>query len=389
MFLTAGGPDGGVRLWSLDDKGHQHRLQLQVSERTTVIAVAVDMETLRVAAGYDSGLVRVYDMLGITLVAKFEVGGVGGGGGGGGGGEGGSVGVSALRWVGGGGAEGTATTGGKILVVGDEGGHLSTVQFRDEGEGKVDGKLAVAIETAEAGLGGRVVALEVCPSDPNRFVVVVASWDGGSRVVSYGYEHDGQGSDPCRTCTVRAEGSVESASQVLACYSPFRHHQGHLLVVETGAAVGAVGAGAAKPRVLCVSATGEEIEVVAELGAYVSITAIAGGMVHGQPTVCLGTASGELLLLLHGGASARGCALVALAPELRCDHSSRKQQWCVARVQRGGWGKEWDSGLSIALVARVRAVADRLPALYGRRCALGCSLQSYSARLHTQAQREE
>lgn len=299
MFVTAGGPDGGVRLWSLDEKGHQHRLQLQVSERTTVVAVAVDMDTLRVAAGYDSGLVRVYDMLGISLLAKFEVGAVGGGGGGGG--------VSALRWVGGGGG-GVGAAGAKSLVIGDEGGRLLAVQLRGEGEGE----LAVEVETVEAGLGGRVLALEVCPSDPDRFMCVVTLWEGGSRVVSY--EHGGRDA-------VGAEGSVESMGQVLACYSPFHHHQGHILVVEAGGAGGAGGAVAAKPRVLCVSATGEEIEVVAELDAYVCITAIAGGMVHGQPTVCLGSASGELLLLLHGGGSRLPAVPLPAVCQAGCRHS--------------------------------------------------------------------
>ena len=50
-FVSAGGPDGSVRLWSLEAGADQHCLQLQVAERATVNAVAVEEGSLRVAAG--------------------------------------------------------------------------------------------------------------------------------------------------------------------------------------------------------------------------------------------------------------------------------------------------------------------------------------------------
>lgn len=112
---------------------------------------------------------RVYDLLSVRLLAKCALGGEDG------------AGVSALRWVGVDGGGG----GGKGLVVGDEVGRLVVAQFREgatqaEAARQAPAKagLLAEVERVASGLGGRVAAIDVCPSDASRFFALVQSARG-------------------------------------------------------------------------------------------------------------------------------------------------------------------------------------------------------------------
>lgn len=185
------------------------------------------------------------------------------------------------------------------------------------------------------------MALEMSPSAlpdvPSRFMVIVALHHGGSRIISYHYNHGGNGGEEARSLKrspqARTDGCFESTRYLLACYSPFKDctdsthpntttyanidADAHILTVEAEG-------GAGKSFVHCVTPNGEQVGVVAELENYVVVTAIAAGMLHGQPVACLGTASGELLLIglgLGGRPMAPAVAPLPVVCRHGCHHS--------------------------------------------------------------------
>ena len=151
----------------------------------------------------------------------------------------------------------------------------------------------------------------------------------GSTVLSYVFEPS-----PTHSRAVRAEGAFESPLALLACYSPFRHHEGHIVTATRGSAGG-------KHCVQCVTTSGDEVELVATVDASVTATAMSAGTLHGHPAVVLGSAAGELILLLDASKQ----PLPVVCPS-GCRHSGPVMALdvageCVISTSTRGEGMVW------------------------------------------------